>query len=1820
MPFDPSSATLVEGAGFDPATAAPVDPVAFDPASASPVGGAAFDPGTAAPIDEVPVSAKPAAAAGAPSSDQPEVRPLQPPAAQAPISGDFAAGLDRAAELTLGGGRTADEKLLKDFKAAPDATPRAMDDRPSLVAPQPRTQTNQDLIRELAQPALDPGLAGRYGQAFAERALPFGIAERAAPAAAGRAPAETTGERVAEAAGELVGTLASFVAPMRAVRALAPMVGPYQQFVGQLATRYGGKAAALADAGMQNIAAFNLHGQMQMPLDASWQDRVAAAKSATATAPLFTLAGQMGQAGAVGRVALPVALFALGAAGAKDSQDAVIKGGTFLALHYMSAGANRLAARAAARQAMQQAGVGRADIDRAAEDVTQVAEEALLTPRQRVQFIGDAFDAVYRAVPTLAPATPAEVAAFRAGQVDPGSPADVRAFAGPGTAAQMAARRLAGDIREAGRQPEPVREQPIKSLSDLQLPTEAAATRAATGEPPTAPATTPAAAASGPATLAGASAGKPVQPLEAAAGQVPGVGRAADVATRHGVPEEAVARAVEMEAKVHQDFTPEQILRAVNDEFTADREGYLREIEKENPRTAGNPTGAQDAGSYPAQEGSTPSPATTPEPKRRPAVNYQDPIKAVIMENGGLRHYRPDPATGKVPERDENQRLFHLMRRGGMALDDALEQLRMDPRTSGMVADWTPDQLRDYLTTKRPQKMSETAFWKQKVEQETEWQKKQSEAIGHKNLAPGDTFKIKGETFTVLEEGDTALRIADGIEYWVPYDTARSLRIDKGSLTKADDYALEQTPGDAFALEAQTPEQVLAERKALDEQAGRAAVAEAAAEPMTARGVDTTGDLFDPTKAEAPLFAAPTPKATADIEAAAKARARGGAVTLGNPDALRARWKGLKALFDPERGVGNETYDAYVRMQRELDAAVLQGRQDRVEIMGVVKGLEKAYGRQPVMTAIQDVQDGKWTPQDFGTLYQLSPTSPMVRTLEKIQAANVAREQMIATWSGLPEGMRDIIKDNATYQTRAYLRFILGDGYEPPAQQVQWAQAEVQDGLMEAVSLLQRQATAVRGKRRPWDVIRWMDTGDQRLLAGLSKTRAAAAQQLRKNYLEMRELLNGMVLNGNAVVAQVNANAMADAARGIVDYYLSRPTGGGIASRGGLDIANLQRRFLGDVFRHLYGEITDPGVRQAITAEVQGRMLAQMTFMNRLLQDGEGAVWARRPDPAKGFTQQLGSDQNPSDRKRYGDLAGRYVTPQLARLISPAEQANLLSTVVQRAWLGPMSVQRVAKLMNPKTVVRNYVTSITGFSLGSGDMLEPGWAKAFGAGHDLAVRFAAGQPKAIEEMRELYRLGVFRPGASTAVADVEAALGGAGAKMRDAARKVTTAYSFIDFPAKYAAYQVQRQAGLSAEQAAEHVLKYYQNRERIPEIVAKFSKTGMADYLSYTYDSGRIAINQVRRAVEQVRAGNVKPLVGLAMSRALWGMTMAAGVTAIGSAASAAHQWLRGDKDKRTLVDDATVSDLRMFLAPYDQSAPVVAWRERGNKDAIFYQVLGGQTAWPIDDIIIGALQSPKRGTEWYDGILTGTRQLADEGMYIDTWLRALTGEDLNRTRTPTGKGLLDVMKSGAVEPKAGQIVRDAAVGFAMDMLPAYPFNMLRRLDEMEQRQKSGQDQVGIFANTTTKEDVVAAGHRLVRTYRLSQTDMNGRIRSAVRPYVDAMREAKEMTGTATRAQLVQGGATAKRLEAADVGASAQVDYKRKLIEIGRAARSVAPEWYDNPRLMGVLVESGLGVEDAIQVVRGLDADVPDELLTSRSHPRIRPMQTRAYQPAGSGR
>ncbi len=931
----------------------------------------------------------------------------------------------------------------------------------------------------------------------------------------------------------------------------------------------------------------------------------------------------------------------------------------------------------------------------------------------------------------------------------------------------------------------------------------------------------------------------------------------------------------------------------------------------------------------------------------------------------------------------------------------------------------------------------------------------------------------------------------------------------------------------------------------------------------------------------------------ADVQTAAKKIGRAGSVPAPSIGFWQDFWAKVKYLFDPDRGIGRNMYEAFNQYQRSIEAANLLGKEYRNQIRRIVDGLQKTYGRDVVMEKLRQVQDGEMTVDQFMAEFRLSSDSSAVRGLRTIETANRKREAFIAEWEGLPETLQQTIRDNANYQTRAYLRFALGDKYEPTPQAYQDAIHDVRAGIEAAVEKMVRQATWLvsRQTRAYFNVPVWMETGDPKLIAGLSETRRHAANLLREKYLELRRVIDAVGYKDGAVVADLNASALHGAAEDWVNYYLNRKTTTGGGATGGIEIGRLQYRFMEGAFRKLYGEITDPAERQALTATGQAHILAGMTLFRRIFAEGEGMLWAHTPESAARLTERLGDVNNPMDRKRFGNLAGKYVTPEFYHMVQGEKQIGSIAATIKAAWYTPMSVQRIAKLLTPKTMARNYLTAISGFALGSGDVFYPTWWRRFAEGHKILWRFAKGDPDAIAIVREMHEKGAFSSSATSTVEDLRQALGGAPEKMTGAGEKIIEAYTYIDFPTKYASFMATQDSGMTPEAAAQHVRELYQDRSRTPRIVGKFSRTGFADYISYSYDSGRIAVNQVLHAVNELRRGDPRAAMGLFLSRAIWATALMQGSSALLGVVKALAK-LGGDEDKKEGVyeaaNDDELSALRNLVPQYDRNMPLLLMRRKHPDGTItrHYVVIGGQTAFPLEDAIIGALQSRARGSSFLDAFGQSVLNAVDPGMQIGAIMRAATGEDLQGKATPTGKGLIDAYP-GKVEPDRARIIRDVAIGLAMDYLPEYPVKMFRDLWQRQVKEDAGVHQVGMLARHEREaSDILTSAHRLIRGYRIEQTDANAMLIKVIRPYVTALRETETIISQTARAGIEKGGTLPDDKARAESAQNARADYLRVIGERVRDAQIFAPDWFDTGKTFSVLTLSGMSYANIIPVLQ----------------------------------
>jgi hypothetical protein len=468
-------------------------------------------------------------------------------------------------------------------------------------------------------------------------------------------------------------------------------------------------------------------------------------------------------------------------------------------------------------------------------------------------------------------------------------------------------------------------------------------------------------------------------------------------------------------------------------------------------------------------------------------------------------------------------------------------------------------------------------------------------------------------------------------------------------------------------------------------------------------------------------------------------------------------------------------------------------------------------------------------------------------------------------------------------------------------------------------------------------------------------------------------------------------------------------------------------------------------------------------------------------------------------------------------------------------------------------------------------------------------QYAKGDPKAIATVRMMIENGAFTPSAASTVEDLRQALGSAPEKAAALGEKVATAYSYIDFPSKYASFTSNLDAGMTAEAAAQHVRDFYQDKSRTPRIVGKVSRTGLADYVSYSYDSARISVNQASAAAGALIRGDPRPAIGFTLSRALWATLLTQGTGTLLTVAKTLAK-LGGDEDKKegkyAPADETELSALRNLVPNYDRNTPLLLMRREHPDGTVtrHYVVIGGQTAFPMEDAIIGALQSRAQGSSFVQAWGQSVLKAADPGMQINSLLRATTGTDFQGKSTPTGKGLLDAYP-GKVEPERARVVRDAAIGLAMDYLPQYPAGMLRDLWNRQVKEDAGVQQVGLLARHEREaSDILVAAHRLIRGYRIEQGDANAMLTKAVRPHIKGLQETETIIGRILKSGIEKSGITPDDQARGESAQNARADYLRVIADRVRDAQVFAPEWFKPVDVVNILTMSGLSFQNAVTV------------------------------------
>lgn len=821
------------------------------------------------------------------------------------------------------------------------------------------------------------------------------------------------------------------------------------------------------------------------------------------------------------------------------------------------------------------------------------------------------------------------------------------------------------------------------------------------------------------------------------------------------------------------------------------------------------------------------------------------------------------------------------------------------------------------------------------------------------------------------------------------------------------------------------------------------------------------------------------------------------------------------------------------------------------------------------------VLDGRMPMSQFTGLFEIDPDNKALASIQSVLDRQAKIREELAKSPNLSEDLRRQILANEFYQTRFYAAHILGDSYVADDGAFETAVQAIMRAHEDEVS---RILDKVNEKAKDFSFSEFVEADAAReaeMLDGISKTRAEALIRLKRNLSPFFEAMDVIERADGRFAANWHADTQREIAAETVEGYLYGATEkkkAVVGPLGGIPLANRMHRKLDVVFRDLYGEVMDPGQRMARTLEVQENLLATSTLFQKIFEEGRGSWWS--PNRQGQFTKRLihgdtgVGKTSPSDYRLFGKMAGQWVTQETYDMIMGEGlfSQEPMSAMMQQ-YQKIQAITRGSRLLWWKTVARNALTSVTGFALGSGDMLNAGWYGHMLNGIDLATRVVAGDPVALEELAELVRQDIFDFSHDTMLQAVNANLEGIDLDYREpgtalssaikhpgksymqALKKAMIWYALIDLPTKYASYKVNAPK-IGHEAAVEHVHKFYQYRDAVPSGITKMNRWGLGDYTGYTYDSTRIMGNQIIHAAKEASNGNPKPLFGLTLRLTIplfrYGAggsllhtfpAMAVELAAQGIWPNVLEHLLDGEEDDDDLwrvMTDKEMAALRNSLPSYDRGQPLAGWVERESKEdpwTLRYKVMGNISAFPIEDIVLGAWQAsshdPDRSfiSELIKNV--GRASPVTPGMTYNNLMTFLTGDESILEEGYKQEGALDVLRDVGRAYESGSRVRSdwaeiigKRVGqYAGDtIIPGQAWNMGMAMLEA----KTGRDAglAGRMVQTRTVEDAKDILTRLVRDETIEKDVQLKVLGKMIRPFMESYDVEKRIAGRAGRADL----------------------------------------------------------------------------------------------------
>jgi hypothetical protein len=892
---------------------------------------------------------------------------------------------------------------------------------------------------------------------------------------------------------------------------------------------------------------------------------------------------------------------------------------------------------------------------------------------------------------------------------------------------------------------------------------------------------------------------------------------------------------------------------------------------------------------------------------------------------------------------------------------------------------------------------------------------------------------------------------------------------------------------------------------------------------------------------------------------------------------------GLRRLTTSTESLAQETYNAVKKSRAALDATRLASDaadQTVKNLRTMLAGTDKtkiATIDKLVSDYVSGKIDDSALAQGLRNMADTKTDSRQLKNHIKLligfrsrvrENGKVIADQLRKAY-GKDSPLADAIENNPAYLTRFYEKHILGGAFEPDAQAKADAITMIKNTLeadIEAMQANTRAAMDITTKAEEY-----INTGEEKLLEGLSVKQRNILQSARSSYQKMKDIIESEHFVGNREGALVTAERLESVARSTVNEMLEmQPDKIG---NGKSVVGSLMKRTLDNpVIQRLFGKVDDPAKVLARSIEVQQSIMARHAMMESIAEGGSGRLYSSIRDDAKGFTVQI-----PDQPNSFGRLAGQYTTPELAEAIGGYKPRIFGNETAQKindagkTLFGTLArLKRSFALMSPKSLERNFITSITHFAAGSGDIGLRTWLPRMNEGLDLVRRAVNGDVSAIKALEVMARDDIFRIGCQSIIDDIKMQGKGKLAKCMNEFHKM---YAYTDFFTKYAAYKARMDAGMSREQAIQHVHDYYQYREALPGLSKEINKSLLGslafDYQSYKFDSLRILVNQFRGLAKAIQDGDkaevARKFIGIVVGRTYWAATRFPVIAKIGAFATSILSSINKDKSKddpeeETLGEHET-GLIRSVLADFDKDEGIVATRQvnptTGEPTLRVYIIGAGSVgAFPIEDFAIGTLQALAQGGDpkemFSRKIMEGSAGLGMLPQYGKKWY------DLLNQR--------DEMSEKLFFKKAKDLGVDAMPQVMRQMLKIYRADESQR--ESQFRASQGKDTS--FDSTVKPSEQLSKMFDLVRVYRMERSDLNKGLANAGREFARVItKEQKNI-----RAEMQSPDANKDSITKYQDKRREVLEQSKKIIQV---ARGLDPEYYTFQRIDAVLKEAGLG-------------------------------------------